>query len=89
MPLTLVGHADATPAATSAARDLPQWAAAHGLEPASIPDRWQPRNDWHPGSGDAASHAESALEHMERSMRNLKALLGDAAAPAASGPRVA
>jgi hypothetical protein len=39
---------------------------------------WQPRAAWNPASNtfDSIAHAESALDHVEKQMTNLRALLG-------------
>jgi hypothetical protein len=54
--------------------------------------RWQPRNNWRPGcpaSDDPVLHVQSALEQVERKMKNLKALLGTTPQPDDDGHRVA
>jgi hypothetical protein len=61
--------------------------------------RWHPTNNWRPGrrhdgvdkvdNADSIANAESALEHAERSMRNLRALLGEPAPTIPDGPRAA
>lgn len=67
----------------------PALASSHPLD---IPARWQPRNNWRPGcptTDDPVLHVQSALEQVERKMKNLKALLGDQPEPQDDGHRVA
>lgn len=57
-----------------------------------VPARWQPKNNWRPGcpmTDDPVLHVQSALEQVERKMKNLKALLGEQSAPQDDGHRVA
>jgi hypothetical protein len=72
--------------------NLDQTFHAPHAEQHDVPLRWQPRNNWRPGcpaSDDPVLHVQSALEQVERKMKNLKALLGTTPQPDDDGHRVA